>query len=101
VGTYSLAVLCRENGVPFYCVAPTTTVDPATPDGRRIPIEERDPEEVRAFGGRAVAPRGFPVLNPAFDVTPARLVTALVTERGVLRRPTRAGIARMLRGQPA
>jgi methylthioribose-1-phosphate isomerase len=99
VGTYPLAVLCREHGVPFYCVAPTTTVDAATPDGRRIPVEERDPEEVRSLGGRPVAPRGFPVLNPAFDVTPARLVTALVTEKGVLRRPSRAGVARLLRRQ--
>ncbi len=97
VGTYPLAVLCREHGVPFYCVAPTTTVDPGTPDGRRIPIEERDPEEVRSLGGRSVAPRGFPVCNPAFDVTPARLVTALITERGVLPRPGRAAIARLLR----
>ena len=97
VGTYPLAVLCREHGVPFYCVAPTTTIDPGTPDGRRIPIEERDPDEVRAFGGRQVAPRGFPVANPAFDVTPARLVTALITERGILRRPGRRGIAALLR----
>ena len=96
VGTYPLAVLCRAHGVPFYCVAPTTTVDPRTPDGARIPIEERDPEEVRSFGGCAVAPKGFPVINPAFDVTPARLVTALITERGVLRRPTAKGLARHL-----
>jgi len=96
VGTYPLAVLCRENGVPFYCVAPTTTVDPGTRDGAAIPIEQRDPDEVRAFGGRAVAPRGFPVENPAFDVTPARLVTALITERGVLRAPDRRKIARLL-----
>ncbi len=99
VGTYPLAVLCREHAIPFYCVAPTTTVDPGTPTGARIPIEERDPDEVRSFAGRPVAPRGFPVLNPAFDVTPARLVTALVTERGVVRSPTRAKIARLLRGR--
>jgi methylthioribose-1-phosphate isomerase len=98
VGTYGLAVLARAHGVPFYCVAPTTTVDPETPDGASIPIEERDPAEVRAFGGVPVAPRGFPVRNPAFDVTPARLVTALVTERGILRTPTRAGVARLLAG---
>jgi len=96
VGTYGLAVLAREHGVPFYCVAPTTTVDPDTPDGASIPIEERDPEEVRAFAGARAAPRGFPVRNPAFDVTPARLVTALVTERGVLRAPDRRRIARLL-----
>ena len=98
VGTYPLAVLCRENRVPFYCVAPTTTVDPGTRDGAAIPIEQRDPGEVRAFGGRLVSPRGFPVENPAFDVTPARLVTALITERGVVRAPDRRKIARLLRG---
>jgi methylthioribose-1-phosphate isomerase len=97
VGTYPLAVLCREHGVPFYCVAPTTTVDPGTPDGARIPIEERDPGEVRSFGGRDVAPKGFPVINPAFDVTPARLVTALITEKGVLRKPTARSLAAHLR----
>jgi methylthioribose-1-phosphate isomerase len=80
-------------------VAPTTTIDPATRTGRDIPIEERDPEEVRSLGGRRTSPRGFPVLNPAFDVTPARLVTALITERGVVRRPDRAKIARHLRGR--
>jgi methylthioribose-1-phosphate isomerase len=97
VGTYPLAVLAREHRIPFYCVAPATTIDPETADGGRIPIEERDPDEVRAFGGRLVAPRGFPVVNPAFDVTPARLVTALVTDRGVVPRPDRARIARLLR----
>lgn len=97
VGTYPLAVLCREHGVPFYCVAPTTTVDPRTPDGTRIPIEERDHDEVRELGGRLVAPAGFPVINPAFDVTPARLVTALITERGVVRKPSAKGIAALLR----
>jgi methylthioribose-1-phosphate isomerase len=96
VGTYPLAVLARAHGIPFHCVAPTTTVDPRTPDGAAIRIEERDPGEVRAFAGAAVAPAGFPVHNPAFDVTPARLVTSLVTEKGVLRRPGAAGIARLL-----
>ena len=78
VGTYPLAVLCREHGVPFYVAAPSSTLDPATPTGAEVPIEERDPGEVTTF-----APPGTPAWNPAFDVTPARLVTALVTEHGV------------------
>ena len=87
VGTYSLAVLARHHGIPFYVAAPTSTIDPATPDGAAIRIEERDPDELRMFGGRQVAPAGAAVRNPAFDVTPARLVTAIVTEVGVARRP--------------
>ena len=87
VGTYSLAVLARHHGIPFYVAAPTSTIDPATPDGAAIRIEERDPDELRVFGGRQVAPTGAAVRNPAFDVTPARLVTAIVTEVGVARRP--------------
>jgi methylthioribose-1-phosphate isomerase len=91
VGTYSVAVLAAAHGVPFHVVAPTTTIDPDTADGEDIVIEERDPDEVRAFGGRPVAPDGF-------DVTPAELVTALITERGVVRRPTARKIAAHLRG---
>ena len=98
VGTYGLAVSAFAHGVPFYCVAPTTTIDPKTREGTGIVIEERDPEEVRSFAGRSAAPRGYPALNPAFDVTPAGLVTALVTERGVLPRPDRVKIGQLLRG---
>jgi methylthioribose-1-phosphate isomerase len=87
VGTYSLAVLARHHGLPFYVAAPTSTIDPGTPNGAAISIEERDPDEVRAFGGTRVAPAGSPVRNPAFDVTPARLVTAIITEVGIARRP--------------
>jgi methylthioribose-1-phosphate isomerase len=87
VGTYSLAVLARHHEVPFYVAAPTSTIDLATPDGDAIRIEERDPDEVRAFGGRETAPKGSTVRNPAFDVTPARLVTAIVTEVGIAGRP--------------
>jgi methylthioribose-1-phosphate isomerase len=79
IGTYPLALLAREHGVPFYAVAPTSTVDQTCPDGDHVVIEERSAEEVNTF-----APAGTPVWNPAFDVTPARLVTALITERGVL-----------------
>ena len=87
VGTYSLAVLARHHGLPFYVAAPTSTIDPDTANGAAISIEERDPDEVRAFGGTLVAPAGSAVRNPAFDVTPARLVTAIITEVGIARRP--------------
>ena len=97
VGTYSLAVLARHHGLPFYVAAPTSTIDLATPDGDAIRIEERDADEVRAFGGREVAPTGSAVRNPAFDVTPARLVTAIVTEVGVARRPYGRSLASHVR----
>jgi methylthioribose-1-phosphate isomerase len=87
VGTYPLAVLARRHRVPFYVVAPTSTVDRATPSGADIPIEQRAPEEVTSVLGTPVAPEGTPVWNPAFDVTPAELVTAIVTERGIARPP--------------
>lgn len=85
VGTYTHAVLAHRHGVPFYVAAPSSTLDPATPDGSRIPIEERPPEEVTSFGGARVAAEGVRVRNPAFDVTPWSLVTAIITERGVHR----------------
>ena len=87
VGTYPLAVLARHHGVPFYVAAPVSTVDLATSTGADIPIEERDPAEVTTAVGLDVAEPGTPAANPAFDVTPAELVTAIVTERGVLRTP--------------
>jgi methylthioribose-1-phosphate isomerase len=93
VGTYGLAVLARHHGLPFYVAAPTSTIDPATPSGDRIVVEERDPAEVTAPLGVPVAPEGTPARNPAFDVTPAELVTAIVTERGVLRPPYGASLA--------
>jgi methylthioribose-1-phosphate isomerase len=89
VGTYPLALLCREHGVPFYVAAPTSTVDAGTPDGASVLIEERGAAEVTTF-----APEGTEAWNPAFDVTPASLVTALITEKGVLR-------SEALRGAPA
>jgi methylthioribose-1-phosphate isomerase len=87
IGTYTLAVLAKENGVPFYVAAPMTTVDLACPDGSAIPIEERDGSEVLSFAGQAVAPAGVGARYVAFDVTPARYVTAIVTDRGVCRAP--------------
>ena len=87
IGTYGLAVLAREHGIPFYVAAPISTLDLATPDGAGIPIEERGRAEVAEWGGRVVVPDGVPVRHPAFDVTPHRLVSAIVTERGIVRAP--------------
>ncbi|HET9985444.1 MAG TPA: S-methyl-5-thioribose-1-phosphate isomerase [Longimicrobiales bacterium] len=92
VGTYALAVLAARHGIPFYVAAPSSTVDLATPTGADIPIEERDPDEVRRGFGRLTAPPGVDVWAPAFDVTPAELVTALVTDRGVARPPYRESL---------
>jgi methylthioribose-1-phosphate isomerase len=87
IGTYSVAVLARENGVPFYVAAPTTTIDLACPDGAHIPIEERSAAEVLMLGGRSIAPAGVAARHVAFDVTPARYVTAIITDQGVCRPP--------------
>jgi methylthioribose-1-phosphate isomerase len=84
VGTYGLAVLAAHHQVPFVVVAPESTVDLGTPDGAAIPVERRPSEEVVTLAGRAIAPAGSPAYNPAFDVTPASLVTAIVTERGII-----------------
>jgi methylthioribose-1-phosphate isomerase len=93
IGTYSLAVLARENGIPFYVAAPTSTIDLSIETGADIPIEERSANEVLRLGGTAIAPDGVTAAHPAFDVTPARLVTAIVTERGVLRPPYTQALA--------
>jgi len=87
IGTYTLAVLAHENGVPFYVAAPTSTVDLDTPSGDEIVIEERSSEEVVSFAGVRTAPENVGVSNPAFDVTPHRYVSAIITEKGVLRNP--------------
>jgi methylthioribose-1-phosphate isomerase len=87
IGTYSLAVLAAHHRVPFYVAAPYSTIDPALASGAAIPIEERDGSEVRHVGTQQTAPGGSPVFNPAFDVTPARLIAAIITERGVVRPP--------------
>ncbi|MEZ4831066.1 MAG: S-methyl-5-thioribose-1-phosphate isomerase [Caldilineaceae bacterium] len=83
IGTYKLAVVARENGIPVYCVAPTSTVDVSLPDGDHIPIEERGAEEVVNIGESPIAPENVPVYNPAFDVTPHRYITGIVTEEGI------------------
>jgi methylthioribose-1-phosphate isomerase len=96
IGTYMLAVLARHHEVPCYVVAPASTLDPATTDGAAIPIEERDESEVLRAGGTDLAAPGARALNPAFDVTPAELIDAIVTERGVLRAPYPPSIAAAL-----
>ncbi len=87
IGTYGVALLAREHGVPFYAAAPCSTIDIRTPEGSSIPIEERDPREVTHVGDCRITPEGVEVFNFAFDVTPARLIDAIITERGVLRPP--------------
>jgi len=95
IGTYQLAVLARENGVPFYVAAPISTIDLATATGDEIPIEERSPDEVRSVRGTEIAPEGTEASNPAFDVTPSEYVTAIITENGVARAPYGESLLRM------
>jgi len=87
IGTYSVAVLAAAHGIPFYIAAPVSTIDPAIPDGAHIPIEERPAEELTHFRGQPVAPHGMAVANPSFDVTPAKYIAGIITEKGVLRPP--------------
>jgi methylthioribose-1-phosphate isomerase len=87
IGTYSVAVLAKENGIPFYVAAPISTVDLNCPDGSKIPIEQRNPKEVSHIAGKQMVPDGVSVENPAFDVTPAKYVAAIITERGIAREP--------------
>lgn len=98
IGTYQLAVLASHHDVPFYVAAPRSTLDPETPDGEAIPIEERDADEVRRGFGRLTSPPDTPVHSPAFDVTPAELIAGIVTDVGVLRPPFSDAIRRALAG---
>ena len=98
IGTYTVAVLAKEHGLPFYVAAPSSTVDLTLASGEQIPIEERRPEEVLEVSGRRVAPLGVQVANPAFDVTPARYVSAIITEAGVIRPPFGPGLAKIVPG---
>ncbi|MFP5245654.1 MAG: S-methyl-5-thioribose-1-phosphate isomerase [Thermoanaerobaculia bacterium] len=98
IGTYTVAVLAHAHGVPFYVAAPVSTIDPHCPDGAHIPIEERSAEEVVEVFGARVAPEGIQVRHPAFDVTPAKLITAIITEKGVLRPPYAESIAKAVLG---
>ncbi len=101
IGTYGVAVLAKENGLPFYVAAPISTLDLATPSGREIPIEERPAEEITHHGGRRLAPEGVSVRNPAFDVTPHRYVTAIVCERGVARAPYAESLRALVDAAPS
>ncbi|HEV7279997.1 MAG TPA: S-methyl-5-thioribose-1-phosphate isomerase [Pirellulaceae bacterium] len=96
IGTYGLAVLARQHGIPFYIAAPSSTFDLTLPDGSGIPIEERQSDEITEGFGRRTAPEGVNVYNPAFDVTPAELIDALITEKGVIRPVNEANIRSML-----
>ncbi len=96
VGTFTVAVLAREHGLPFYVAAPISTVDLATPDGSRILIEERDAREVTHVGSARLTPEGVRIRNPAFDVTPAQYVTAIITERGIARPPYADSLASLV-----
>ncbi len=98
IGTYSLAVLAGYHGLPFYVAAPTSTIDLSLPSGDGIPVEERDPSEVTHLAGQQIAPPGVAVWNPAFDVTPHRLITAIITERGIIRPPYGENLNEVLTG---
>jgi methylthioribose-1-phosphate isomerase len=95
IGTYSVAVLAKEHGIPFYVAAPISTVDLETPDGSKIPIEQRNAKEVTHIAGKQMVPDGVQIENPAFDVTPAKYVTAIVTERGVAKAPYTESLAQL------
>ncbi|MFC1534166.1 S-methyl-5-thioribose-1-phosphate isomerase [Thermodesulfobacteriota bacterium] len=97
IGTYQVAVLAKENRVPFYVAAPLSTMDITIKEGDMIPVEERDPKEISHLGNRAIGPRGVKTINPAFDITPARYVTAIITEKGVIRPPYRSGIKKLFK----
>ncbi len=96
IGTYTLAVLAKENDIPFYVAAPTSTIDPSLKTGDEIPIEERPAEEVTHIQGKPIAPEGISAANPAFDVTPHKYITAIITEKGIMRAPYGKGIKGIL-----
>ncbi len=98
IGTYPLAVMANRHGVPFYVAAPLSSIDLACPSGADIPIEERSASEITHLGGRRITPKGVKVFNPAFDVTPAELVTAIITERGIAYPPYTQSLAALKRG---
>jgi len=98
IGTYTVAVLAKEHGIPFYVAAPLSTVDLNTPDGSRIPIEERNEREVTHVGANRLTPDGAHIRNPAFDVTPAQYVTAIITERGIARAPFQESLPQLFEG---
>jgi methylthioribose-1-phosphate isomerase len=100
IGTYGVAVLAAHHDIPFYVAAPVSSIDLSCKNGGQIPIEERSPAEVTSINGKSIVPTGVKVWNPAFDVTPHELVTAIVTENGVARPPYGRSLARVVRGEP-
>src|ERR1039457_2021465 len=99
IGTYTVAVLAKEHGIPFYVAAPISTVDLDTPDGSKIPIEQRNAREVPHIAGKQMVPDGVEIENPAFDVTPSKYVTAIITERGIARAPYQHSLAELVAGK--
>src|SRR5271154_1315338 len=97
IGTYTVAILAKEHGIPFYVAAPISTVDLETPDGSKIPIEQRNKKEVTHIAGKQMTPDGVEIENPAFDVTPAKYVTAIITERGIARAPYGESLSELAR----
>jgi len=97
IGTYTLAVLAKENSIPFYVAAPTSTIDLSLASGDKIPIEERNPEEVTRIQGVPIAPEGIEAANPAFDVTPHNYVAAIITEKAIIREPYAEGLKKIVR----
>ncbi len=95
IGTYQVAVLAKENNIPFYVAAPISTFDPKTKTGEGIPIEERSKDEVTHIGGKRIATEGIDVFNPAFDVTPAKYISGIITEKGVLKPPYEKSIKKL------
>ena len=97
IGTYSVAVLAKKHNIPFYVAAPISTIDPKIKSGKFIPIEERNSLEVTTFKGKSIAPKKVSVKNPAFDVTPNSYISAIITEKGILKKPYSASIKRVLK----
>ena len=97
IGTYQVAVLARENRIPFYVAAPLSTIDLSLKTGAMIPVEERAPEEISHFGNKKIGPAGVSVMNPAFDITPNKYVTAIITEKGVVKAPYRQEIRKLFK----
>jgi methylthioribose-1-phosphate isomerase len=98
IGTYGVAVLAKYHGIPFCIAAPSSTFDMAITDGSQIPIEQRSPQEITHGFGKQTAPDGIAVYNPAFDVTPSELITAIITERGIIQSPTTEKVRQHLMG---
>jgi len=97
IGTYQVAVLAKENKIPFYVAAPISTIDPTIKNGDMIPVEERGPEEIRRFGRSEIGPAGVSVLNPAFDITPSKYVAGIITEKGLIHPPFKTNIEKALK----